>query len=209
MCDYKRLLAANRLWATRMTQENPEYFQRLVGIQQPDFLWIGCSDSRVPPDRITQTEPGEIFIHRNVANLVIHTDMNLLSVLQYAVEVLEVKHIIVCGHYGCGGVMAAMGRQSFGIIDQWLRHIKDVYSLHQTELNALPDDTARLNRLVELNIQEQVQNLAQTAIVQQAWKKRSAPDLHGWVYDLHDGLIHTLVEVPAGVEDSVYGYENL
>ncbi len=211
MRTYERLLDANKKWSERMRAQNPAYFQRLVNIQQPEFLWIGCSDSRVPPDRITQTEPGEIFIHRNVANLVIHTDMNLLSVLQYAVEVLQVKHIIVCGHYGCGGVMAAMGRQSFGIIDQWLRHIKDVFAQHEAELDALPDDTARLNRLIELNVREQVQNLAQTPIVQTAWKARGGPDLHGWVYDLHDGIIHPLVELQAGegLGDSVYAYENL
>ncbi len=210
MQRYKQLLAANKVWAQQMAEQDPEYFTRLVDIQRPDFLWIGCSDSRVPPNEITQTHPGEIFIHRNVANLVIHTDMNLLSVLQYAVEVLEVKHIVVCGHYGCGGVKAAMSRHSFGLINKWIRHIKDVYRLHSNELNALPED-ARLNRLIELNIIEQVNNLAETSIVQGAWKKRNAPDLHGWVYDLGNGIINPVVEMPASspLEHEIYAYDNL
>lgn len=210
MQRYKQLLEANKAWAQRMAEQDPEFFTRLVDIQRPDFLWIGCSDSRVPPNEITQTHPGEIFIHRNVANLVIHTDMNLLSVLQYAVEVLEVKHIVVCGHYGCGGVKAAMSRHSFGLINKWIRHIKDVYRLHSTELNALPED-ARLNRLIELNIIEQVNNLAETSIVQGAWKRRNGPDLHGWVYDLGNGIINPVVEMPAGapLEHEIYAYDNL
>lgn len=211
MRRYEQLLEANQRWAAQMVEQNPEFFRRLVDIQRPDFLWIGCSDSRVPPDKITQTEPGEIFIHRNVANLVIHTDMNLLSVLQYAVEVLEVKHIVVCGHYGCGGVKAAMGRQSYGLINKWLRHIKDVYRLHSAELNALPSEADRLNRLIEINVIEQVNHLAETSIVQRAWKKRGGPDLHGWVYGLDNGLIKPLVEIPAGsrLEHEIYEYENL
>ena len=211
MHRYEQLLAANKVWAKQMVEQNPDFFKRLVDIQRPDFLWIGCSDSRVPPDKITQTEPGEIFIHRNVANLVIHTDMNLLSVLQYAVEVLEVKHIVVCGHYGCGGVKAAMSRNSFGLINKWLRHIKDIYRLHHEELNQLESEEARLNRLIELNIIEQVNNLADTSIVQRAWKNRQGPDLHGWVYDLNNGIINPLVEIPAGskLEHDIYEYDNL
>ncbi|MCK6694078.1 MAG: carbonic anhydrase, partial [Thermoanaerobaculia bacterium] len=156
MQQYEQLLQANKAWAKRMVEKDPEFFERLVDIQRPGFLWIGCSDSRVPPNEITQTHPGEIFIHRNIANLVIHTDMNLMSVLQYAVEVLEVRHIVVCGHYGCGGVKAAMSRHSFGLINKWLRHIKDIYRLHANELKAIESSDARLNRLIELNIIEQV-----------------------------------------------------
>jgi carbonic anhydrase len=211
MQRYEELLKANKIWAEQKVKEDPEFFERLVNIQQPDFLWIGCSDSRVPPDEITQTQPGEIFIHRNVANLVIHTDMNLLSVLQYAVEVLEVKHIVVCGHYGCGGIKAAMSRTSFGLINKWLRQIKDTYRIYETELQALPTQEMRVDRLVELNVMEQLNNLAETSIVQTAWAKRKGPDLHGWVYDLHNGIIKTLLEIPAGspLRDPIYQYDNL
>ncbi len=165
----------------------------------------------MPPDQITQTKPGEIFIHRNVANLVVHTDLNLLSVLQYAVEVLEVKHVIVCGHYGCGGVKAAMTRHSFGIIDKWLRNIKDVYRLHQEEIESLASEEERLNRLIELNIKEQVLHLAETSIIQQAWKKFGRPYLHGWVYDLHDGIIKPISSMPPNspLEHAIYEYDNL
>jgi carbonic anhydrase len=208
---YERLLLENRAWAKEKLEEDPDFFQRLIKVQTPEILWIGCSDSRVPPDQITQTQPGEIFIHRNVANLVIHTDLNLLSVLQYAVEVLKVKHIIVCGHYGCGGVKAAMGRSSFGIINKWLRHIKDVYRFHLDELEDIPDESARLNRLIELNIIEQVHNLAKTSIVQHAWKEFNAPHIHGWVYDLADGIIHPLFDIAPGthLEHEIYEYDNL
>jgi carbonic anhydrase len=208
---YEQLLAANKEWAEGKVKEDPEFFERLVNIQRPDFLWIGCSDSRVPPDEITQTQPGEIFIHRNVANLVIHTDMNLLSVLQYAVEVLEVKHIVVCGHYGCGGIQSALSRTSFGLINKWLRHIKDIYRLHQDEFKNLVTTEDRVNRLVEINVQEQLHHLAETSIVQRAWKTRGGPDLHGWVYDLHNGIIKSLLEIPAGSHliDPIYEYENL
>ena len=194
-----------------MVQEDPDFFQRLVDIQKPNFLWIGCSDSRVPPNEITQTRPGDIFIHRNVANLAVHTDMNMLSVLQYAVEVLEVKHIVVCGHYGCGGVKAAMSRHSFGMINKWLRHIKDVYRLHQPELLKIANDDQRLNRLIELNVQEQVNNIAETSIVQRAWKKRNAPHIHGWVYDLHNGIINPISEIMANdhLQNEIYEYDDL
>jgi len=208
---FERLLLENKAWAREKVQQDPLFFERLVDIQRPDFLWIGCSDSRVPPDQITQTKPGEIFIHRNVANLVIHTDLNLLSVLQYAVEVLEVKHIIVCGHYGCGGVKAAMTRHSFGIINKWLRNIKDVYRLYQKEIESLPTEEERLNRLIELNIKEQVLHLAETSIIQQAWKKFGRPHLHGWVYDLHDGIIRPISSMPPNspLEHLIYEYDNL
>ncbi|MBK6930397.1 MAG: carbonate dehydratase [Saprospirales bacterium] len=211
MQQYEKLLLANKTWAKNKLAEDPGFFERLVHIQRPEFLWIGCSDSRVPPNEITQTHPGEIFIHRNIANLVIHTDMNMLSVLQYAVEVLEVNHIVVCGHYGCGGVKSAMSRHSFGLINKWLRHIKDIYRLHHSALTNIESEEARLNKLIELNIVEQVNNLADTSIVQRAWKKRQAPHLHGWVYDLHNGIINPLVEIPAGsrLEHEIYEYDNL
>jgi carbonic anhydrase len=208
---YERLLHDNQVWAKAKLEEDPAYFERLVNVQTPEILWIGCSDSRVPPDQITQTKPGEIFIHRNVANMVVHTDLNLLSVLQYAVEVLKVKHIIVCGHYGCGGVKAAMGRNSLGIINKWLRNIKDVYRFHSEELEAIPVEQNRLNRLIELNIIEQVHNLAKTSIVQHAWKEWNAPHIHGWVYDLADGIIRPLFDIAPGtpMDHPIYEYDNL
>jgi len=211
MEQYKKLLTANKNWAHEKVHQDPDYFTRLVNVQKPDYLWIGCSDSRVPPNEITQTQPGEIFIHRNVANLVIHTDLNVLSVLQYAVEVLEVKHIIVCGHYGCGGVKAAMSRHSFGLINKWLRHIKDVYKYNNEELSSIEDESMRLNRLIELNIIAQVQNLAETSIVQRAWKSRNAPSLHGWVYQLEDGIIHPLIEIDPNqhLDFELYEYDDL
>ena len=211
MQQYEQLLKSNKDWAERMIRQDPMFFENLVDVQRPAFLWIGCADSRVPPNEITGTRPGDIFIHRNVANLVIHTDVNMLSVLQYAVEVLEVKHVIVCGHYGCGGVKAAMSRHSFGLINKWLRHIKDVYRLHVDELTSIESDEARLNRLIEINIIEQVNNLADTSIIQRAWKGRNAPHLHGWVYDLHNGIINPLIEMPANtkLEHEIYEYDDL
>ncbi|MBV6439484.1 MAG: carbonate dehydratase [Haliscomenobacteraceae bacterium CHB4] len=211
MKHYERLLLENKSWAKVKVQEDPQFFERLVNIQRPDFLWIGCSDSRVPPDQITQTQPGEIFIHRNVANLVVHTDLNMLSVLQYAVEVLEVKHVIVCGHYGCGGVKAAMSRHSFGIINKWLRNIKDVYRLNAQEIDVLPTEEERVNRLIELNIKHQVLNLAETSIIQASWKKFNRPYLHGWVYDLHDGLLKPISEMPPNtpLPYPIYQFDNL
>ncbi len=211
MKQYDKLLASNVEWADRMRKIDPDFFSRLANVQNPDFLWIGCSDSRVPPDQITQTQPGEIFIHRNVANLVIHTDLNMLSVLQYAVEVLEVKHIIVCGHYNCGGVKAAMTKHSYGLINKWIRHIKDAYRLHESELTCIHDEHQRLNRLIELNVREQVYHLAETSIVQGAWAKRKAPHLHGWVYDLNDGIIRPIVDIPAGAHQihDIYEFDNL
>jgi len=211
MKQFERLLIENKAWAKEKKQQDPKFFERLVNIQRPDFLWIGCSDSRVPPDQITQTQPGEIFIHRNVANLVVHTDLNMLSVLQYAVEVLEVKHIVVCGHYGCGGVKAAMTRNSYGLINKWLRNIKDVYRFHEEEIAALPTEEERVNRLIELNIETQVLNLAETSIVQSAWKKHNRPHLHGWVYGLDDGLIKplTMIEPNTPLPYPIYQYDNL
>ena len=210
MYSYQKLLEENRNWAATQVERDPEYFSRLVDIQQPEFMWIGCSDSRVPANELTGSQPGEIFVHRNVANMVVHTDLNMLSVLQYAVEVLKVKHIIVCGHYGCGGVKAAMTQHSLGLINKWLRNIKDVYRLHRKEIDAIDDEEQRTNKLVELNVREQVMNLAKTSIVQSAWKTENRPDIHGWVYDLHDGIIKPVFEILAGDHiDPLYEYDNL
>ena len=210
MYSYQKLLEENKNWAADQVARDPEYFSRLVDIQQPEFMWIGCSDSRVPANELTGSQPGEIFVHRNVANMVVHTDLNMLSVLHYAVEVLKVKHIIVCGHYGCGGVRAAMTQTSLGLINKWLRNIKDVYRIHREEVDAIEDETKRSNRLVELNVREQVMNLAKTSIVQAAWKSENRPDLHGWVYDLHDGVINPVFEILAGDHiDPLYEYDNL
>jgi carbonic anhydrase len=190
--SYNRLLENNKAWATLKKNNDPEFFNELSLGQNPEYLWIGCSDSRVPANEITGTKPGEIFVHRNIANMVVHTDMNLLSVLSYGVEVLKVKHIIVCGHYGCGGVLAAMGKKQYGLIDNWLRHIKDVYRYHHDELDAIQDADLRGKRFVELNVIEQVCDLGKTSIVQNAWKNKQPLHLHGWVYDLKDGLIRDL-----------------
>jgi len=190
--SYKKLLENNKKWVADQMSLDPGYFDKLANSQHPEYLWIGCSDSRVPANQITGTLPGDIFVHRNIANMVIHSDMNMLSVLSYAVEVLKVKHIIVCGHYGCGGVLAAMENKQFGLIDNWLRHIKDVYRLHFKELDALTDTKLRANRLVELNVIEQVQDLGKTSIVQNAWKREQPLHLHGWVYDVKDGIIKDL-----------------
>jgi carbonic anhydrase len=210
MKSYDKLLLENKAWAQEKIQEDPNFFKRLENIQRPEFLWIGCSDSRVPANEITNTDPGEMFVHRNIANMVVHTDLNMLSVLQYSVEVLEVKHIIVVGHYGCGGVRAALNHHSFGLLNKWLRNIKDVYRLYRDEIDALPDEESRTNRLVELNVKEQVINLAQTSIVQKAWKYDNRPHLHGWVYSLHDGILKPIFDMPPGsYVDPVYTYDNL
>lgn len=209
MKTYERLLLENKAWAAEKVQDDPEYFSRLAHLQTPEFLWIGCSDSRVPANEITGTHPGEIFVHRNIANMVVHTDLNMLSVLQYAVEVLKVKHVIVCGHYGCGGVKAAMGNHSFGIINKWLRNIKDVYRFHREEMDGLDEDE-KVNKLIELNVREQVLNLAKTSIIQHSWKENNYPHLHGWVYGLNNGLIKPIFEMPAGTHiDPLYEFDNL
>ncbi|MBD0365979.1 MAG: carbonic anhydrase [Flavisolibacter sp.] len=210
MHSYEKLLLENKAWAAEKLHEDPEYFERLAHIQTPEFLWIGCSDSRVPANEITGTQPGEIFVHRNVANLVVHTDMNLTTVIHYAVIVLKVKHIIVCGHYGCGGVKAAMTNHDFGIINKWLRNIKDVYNIYREEINAIKDEEERVDRLVELNVQEQVKNLAKTAMIQKMWKNEQRPDLHGWVYGLKNGIIKPVYEIKAGTHvDDLYEYDGL
>ena len=207
---YRQLLLQNKAWVSQKLTEDPEFFKRLENIQTPKFLWIGCSDSRVPANEITGTHPGEIFVHRNIANMVVHTDMNMLSVLDYAVNVLEVEHVIVCGHYGCGGVRAAMGHKQFGVIDNWIRHIKDVYRLHQEEIEAISDPKARENRFIELNVIEQVYDLSKTSIIQNAWEKRQAPHIHGWVYDLGNGIIKDLQVSMCNNQDlpSVYRFES-
>ncbi|MFM2017087.1 MAG: hypothetical protein RL007_743 [Bacteroidota bacterium] len=190
--SHLQLLENNKAWVTLQKYNDPEYFNELSKAQTPEYLWIGCSDSRVPANQITGTKSGEVFVHRNIANMVVHSDMNMLSVLSYAVEVLKVKHIIVCGHYGCGGVLAAMGGKQYGLIDNWLRHIKDVYRLHHKELDAIEDKEHRSRRLVELNVIEQVHDLGKTSIVQNAWNNEQELQIHGWVYDLNDGLLKDL-----------------
>ncbi|MBA4259120.1 MAG: carbonic anhydrase [Chitinophaga sp.] len=210
MNSYERLLLENKAWAQEKLADDPDYFNRLVHVQSPEFLWIGCSDSRVPANEITGTQPGEIFVHRNIANMVVHTDLNLLSVLEYAVHVLKVKHIIVCGHYGCGGVKAAMTNHNFGIINKWIRNIKDVHRFHREEIDSIKNEEVQLNRMIELNVQEQVLNLAKTSIIQKSWRERQAPDLHGWVYGLQDGLVKPIYEMIAGTHiDEIYEFDDL
>jgi carbonic anhydrase len=211
MFSYEKLLFENKAWAAEKVSRDPGYFDRLAHLQTPEFLWIGCSDSRVPANEITGTQPGEIFVHRNVANLVINTDVNLLSVLDYAVTHLKVKHVIVCGHYGCGGIKAATTKTDFkAVLNMWLRSIKDVYRLHRAELDGIKDEETRDDRLVELNVQEQIFNLAKTSIIQRAWKNEQRPDLHGWVYGLKDGLIKPVFELKAGAHiDTLYEYDDL
>jgi carbonic anhydrase len=211
MTSYDKLLLENKAWAGERIKDDPEYFERLAHLQTPQFLWIGCSDSRVPANEITGTQPGEIFVHRNIANMVIHTDVNLLSVLEYAVAHLKVEHVIVCGHYGCGGVKAATTNHDFKqVLNMWLRNIKDVYRLHRDELEAIPDEEQRLDRLTELNVKEQVMHLAKTSIIQRAWKHNNRPHLHGWVYGLKDGIIKPVFEMEPGAHiDSLYQYDDL
>ncbi len=189
---YKQLFKNNHDWVDKKTAQNPHYFTELASGQKPPMLYIGCSDSRIPPNEMTGTLPGEVFVQRNIANMVVHTDMNLLSVLDYAVNVLEVKHVIIAGHYGCGGVKAAMSNGQYGIIDNWLRHIKDVYRIHQDELENIENLDTRLDRFVELNVVEQVYNLAKTSIVQNSWQSKALPYVHGWVIDINTGYIKDL-----------------
>jgi carbonic anhydrase len=210
MKSYERLLSDNKEWAKEVVKHDPAFFDRLAHVQSPEFLWIGCSDSRVPPNEITGTKPGEIFIHRNIANMVVHTDLNLLAVLEYAVNHLKVKHIIVCGHYGCGGVKAAMTQHNFGIINKWIRNIKDVYRIHRDEINSIVNEEDKANKLIELNVIEQVNNLAKTSIVQKAWKDEQRPFLHGWVYGLSDGIIKPICEMGADSHlDPLYEFDDL
>ena len=211
MKSYERLLQENKDWATGKLAIDPEYFDRLAHLQTPEFLWIGCSDSRVPANEITGTQPGEIFVHRNIANMVVNTDSNVLSILEYAVNHLKVKHIIVCGHYGCGGIKAAMSNHDYKqVLNMWLRNIKDVYRLHREELDAIQNEDLRADRLCELNVKEQVMHLAKTSIIQRAWKHEQRPHLHGWVYGLKDGLIKPIFDMNAGTHiDALYEYDDL
>ena len=186
------LFANNRQWAERRTKEEPEFFTRLAALQSPRHLWIGCSDSRVPANEIVGLAPGELFVHRNVANVVVHTDLNCLSVLQFAVDVLKVEDVIVCGHYGCGGVQAALRGQPLGLIDNWLRHVQDVAERHRRALDTLPNEELQVDRLCELNVLEQAEHVCRTTIVQDAWRRGQALAVHGWVYALHDGLLRDL-----------------
>ena len=212
MNSYEKLLLENRAWADEKKHHEPTYFERLAADQKPEFLWIGCADSRVPADTIVNADPGVIFAHRNIANQIIATDFNCLSVIQYAVEVLKVQHVIVCGHYNCGGVRAAMSPQqpSFTILNKWLLHVKDIYRLHRAELDAIESVSERADRLVEINVVEQVRRLSHTSIIQQAWRNENQPTLHGWVYALNDGLLKQLVTLPPGSDiDSIYRWDSL
>ena len=198
MKDLKRLLDQNKAWAESITASDPQFFPNLAKQQSPTFLWIGCSDSRVPATQLVGMVPGEMFVHRNVANVVVHTDFNCLSVMQYAVDVLKVEHIIVCGHHGCGGVKAAMDNQQFGLIDNWLRHVQDVLHEHEEVLAKIDDENKRLDRLCELNVIQQVLNVGRTTIVQNAWERGQELVVHGWIYDLEDGLLRDLgVSLPS------------
>ena len=205
---YKNIVKNNREWVESCLAQDPDYFKKLADRQQPPLLWIGCADSRVPANQIIGAQPGDVFVHRNIANMVVHSDMNMLSVLDYAVNVLKIKHVIVCGHYGCGGVAAAMSNQSFGLIDNWIRHIKTIYRLHKNVLDKIEDEQERFDRFVELNVVEQVYDLAKTSIVQNAWKNNQDLHLHGWVYRVSSGIIKDL-EVNVSSETQLEGVYRL
>lgn len=203
---YSQLLENNKKWVENKLDLDPDFFKRLANGQEPPLLWIGCADSRVPANEIIGAQPGEVFVHRNIANMVVHSDMNMLSVLDYAVNALKVKHVIVCGHYGCGGVKAAMSNQSFGLVDNWIRHIKTIYRLHKKELDAIENENQRFDTFVEINVQEQVSDLAKTSIVQKAWENGQELHLHGWVYGVGSGVVKDLnFNVSSNAEmDEVY-----
>ena len=201
MSEIPTLMENNRRWAEGVTERDPEFFERLSQGQSPQVLWIGCADSRVPANQVIGLDPGEVFVHRNIANVVVHSDFNCLSVIEYAVAVLKVRHVIVCGHYGCGGVMAASQNHPVGLIDNWLRHIRDVRQMNETALNAIEDDDARFDRLCELNVIEQVHNVCRTTIVQQAWEQGQDLSVHGLIYNLKDGLLRDLETVLSGLDD--------
>ncbi len=205
-----KIFLQNKAWAEDKLHDDPNFFTALKIGQKPDFFWIGCSDSRVPANEITNTASGQIFVHRNIANMVVNTDMNLMSGLQFAIEELKVKHVIVCGHYGCGGVKAALSNKHNGLINKWVRNIKDVYRLHRDEIESVPNDDGRVNKLVELNVIEQTHNVSKTSIVQQAWLNSDGPHLHGWVYDLNDGLLRSLIHIkPGDPIDPIYKFSDL
>ncbi len=204
MHSFEKLLLENKAWVYETLLDDPDYFSRLANDQEPEFLWIGCSDSRVPANKITGTHPGELFVHRNIANVVMAGDLNVHSVLEYAVNYLKVKHIIVCGHYGCGGVKAAMTDNSFGILDQWLLNIKNVYNANRNEIDAIADPEERTNRLVEYNVKQQVINISQTDSVLKAWRNNNLPQIHGWVYGLKDGLLKQISRVIKPVTEKEY-----
>ena len=206
MAGIEELLAKNRAWAGAMVRRDPRFFSRLAEQQAPQYLWIGCSDSRVPANEIVDLAPGEVFVHRNVANVVVHTDLNCLSVMQFAVDVLKVRHIIVCGHYGCGGVNAALMNERHGLIDNWLRHIQDVQQQHGSLFSGLEGERARANRLCELNVIEQVSNVCRTSIVQDAWARGQRLSVHGWIYGLHDGLLRDLNATATSLDDVAAAY---
>ncbi|MGE3611497.1 MAG: carbonic anhydrase [Bacteriovoracaceae bacterium] len=204
----KHLILENKAWSKSKLDVNPEYFKTMSKDQKPEYLWIGCSDSRVPESEITNSTPGQIFVHRNIANLVVHTDMNFLSVVSYAVNTLKVPHVIICGHYNCGGVRAALSQTSLGLIDNWVRNIKDTYFTHRFEIDSHSNEIDKVNRLVELNVLEQVRNLSHTSIIQNAWKQNNSPHIHGWIYDLNTGLIKELITIsPNSVIDHAYKYD--
>ncbi len=207
----KHLFEKNRKWAERMKKSDPEFFLKLSKQQKPEYLWIGCSDSRVPANQIVDMVPGEIFVHRNIANVVVHTDLNCLSVIQFAVEVLKVKHIIVCGHYGCGGVKAAMENEDHGLIDNWLRNVQDVYRYHKNKIDSIRDEKEKINKLCELNVIEQVANVCNTTIVQGAWRNGQELDVHGWIYNIEDGILKDLNVCITNLDEmsAVYRLKNL
>jgi carbonic anhydrase len=208
MDSYKRLLLANKAWVQEKLTLAPNFFEELAKEQKPEFLWIGCSDSRVPAEEITGTQPGEIFTHRNIANLVNHTDFNLLSVLSFAVEYLKVKHVIVCGHYGCGGIKAALSSHRYGVLDEWLRQIKDVYQANRDTLSALSNLDAQADKLVEMNVLQQLKNLLKTNTIQKAWHEDRRPILHGWAYSIDDGLLKSLYKIEPGAPiDEIYRFD--
>jgi carbonic anhydrase len=209
MKSYEKLLLENKAWASEKLSINKDYFTDLAKNEQPEFLWIGCSDSRVPALEVTNSEPGDMYVHRNVANIVVNTDVNLMSVLQYALEVLRVKHVIVCGHYGCGAIRAAITKDSYGLIDAWLKNIKDVYRIYREDLDLIKDLEQKQDRLVELNVKEQVMNLAKGRIIQRAWAtSEKHPVLHGWVYDIKTGLLNDIIKIePEDYKDELYRFD--
>ena len=207
MSTLRKLFDKNRAWAERITSQDPQFFRRLSKLQAPDYLWIGCADSRVPANEIVGMLPGELFVHRNIANMVVHTDLNCLSVMQFAVDVLKVHHIIVVGHYGCAGVSAALKKKRLGLIDNWLRHIQDVHAKHAGSVSSLRDVTARIDRLCEVNVIEQVSNVCQTSIVLDAWERGQDLTVHGWIYGLRDGLIRDLNTSATSSEEAAASYK--